>query len=69
MMTCPSCGLPCRPGTKFCEECGALVQPDKKFCGTCGTRLIATELGIRPLEERCRQSLSRPPAQDPGFRP
>ncbi len=44
MMTCPSCGSPCRPGTKFCEECGAPVQPDKKFCGTCGTRLI----GIAP---------------------
>lgn len=54
MMTCPSCGSPCRPGIKFCEECGTRleaacpscgtpVSPDKKFCGACGTRLIAAE--------------------------
>ena len=55
-MTCPSCGAPCRAGTKFCEECGArldatcpacgaAVTPGKKFCGACGARLTAPAPG------------------------
>ena len=33
------------------------------------SQAIADKLGMRPLAERCRDSLNRLPAQDPGHPP
>jgi len=47
--TCPSCGNPVLPKSKFCSQCGksieapscakcgASLRPDEKFCNACGT--------------------------------